>query len=89
MAFYSINFFHNARGFMNPCVSGFVKAVLKGCKRLDIIKARVPKQKSPILPEHLLALVSHFAGPSASLSNIRDVTLCLIGFAGFLRFNKI
>ena len=31
---------------MNPCVNGFVKAVLKGCKRLDI--ARVPKQKSPM-----------------------------------------
>ena len=26
-----------------------------GCKRLDISKARVPKQKSPILPEHLLS----------------------------------
>ena len=58
---------------MNPCVSGFLKAVLKGCKRRDIAKARVPKQKSPILPEHLLALVSRFAGPSASLSDIRDV----------------
>ena len=74
---------------MKPCVSGFVTAVLNSCKRLDIAKARVPKQKSPILPEHLLALVSRFAGPSASLSNIRDVALCLIGFAGFLRFNKI
>ena len=37
----------------------------------------------------LLALVSRCAGPSASLSDIRDVTLCLIGFAGFLRFNEI
>ena len=88
-AFYLINFFHTACGFMNPCVSGFLKAVLKGCKRRDIAKARVPKQKSPILPEHLLALVSRFAGPSASLSDIRDVALCLIGFAGFLRFNEI
>ena len=61
-AFYLINFFHTACGFMNPCVSGFLKAVLKGCKRRDIAKARVPKQKSPILPEHLLALVSRFAG---------------------------
>ena len=74
---------------MNPCVSGFVKAILKGCKRLDIAKARVPKPKFPLLPEHLFALVSRFAGPFASLSDIREVTLCLIGFAGFLRFNEI
>ena len=73
---------------MNCCVSGFVKAVLKGCKRLDIAKARVPKQKSPILPEHRRALVSRFVGPPASLSDIRDVALCLLGFAGFLRFTK-
>ena len=88
-SFYAINFFHTACGVMNPCVSGFVKAVLKGCKRLAIAKARVPKQESPILPEHQLALVSRFAGPSASLSDIHDITLCLIGFAGFLRFNEI
>jgi len=43
----------------------------------------------PILPEHLDRLVSRFAGSSASLSDIRDVTLCLVGFAGFLRFNEI
>ena len=48
----------------------FVKAVLKGCKRLDIAKVRAPKQKSLIFPEHLLALVSRFAGPSASLPDI-------------------
>ena len=69
-------------------MSGFVKVVLKDCKGLDIAKVRVPQQKSPILPD-LLALVSRFAGPSASLSDIRDVALCLIGFAGFLRFNEI
>ena len=42
----------------------------------------------PTLPEHLVSLTSHFAGPSASLSDIRNVTFCLIGFAGFLRFDE-
>ena len=43
----------------------------------------------PILPEHLVTLVSKFAGDSASLSDIRDVTLCLLGFAGFFRYSDI
>lgn len=43
----------------------------------------------PILPEHLKSLVSSFAGPRASLSDLRDVTLCLVGFAGFFRFNEL
>ena len=43
----------------------------------------------PICPEHLHALVLRFAGVNASLPDIRDVCLCLVSFAGFLRFNEI
>ena len=31
--FYSINFFHSSCAVRNPCNSGFVKAILEGCKR--------------------------------------------------------
>ena len=39
--------------------------------------------------EILKDLVDKFATPEASLSNTRVVTICLIGFAGFLRFSEI
>lgn len=87
--YYGISFFHNSCGLVNPCHSNFLKAVLRGCKRLDARNPRLSRQKSPILPENLSSLVLRFAGPSAPLSDIRDVTLCLTGYAGFLRYNEI
>ena len=78
-AFYSVNFFHNSCGVPNPCNSSFVKAILEGCKRVSA---------NFVSSEHLHALVQRFAGVNASLSDIRDVCLCLVSFAGFLRFNE-
>ena len=46
------------------------------------------KKRLPICPEHLHALVQRFAEVNASLSDIRDVCLCLVSFAGFLRFSE-
>ena len=86
-AFYSINFFHNSCGISNPCNSSFVKAILEGCKRVSANFVS-SKKRLPICPEHLHALVQRFAGVNASLSDIRDVCLCLVSFAGFLRFNE-
>ena len=47
------------------------------------------QKKEPITPEILKNLVDKLAFPEASLSSIRVVTLCLMGFAGFLRFNEM
>ena len=47
------------------------------------------QKKDPITPEILKNLVDKFASLGASLSNIRVVTLCLISFAGFLRFGEM
>ena len=46
------------------------------------------KKRLPICPEHLHALVQRFAGVNASLADITDVCLCLVSFAGFLRFSE-
>ena len=88
-AFYAMNYFHKACGVPNSCVSPFLKSILQGCKCLDAAYDHTPHRKSPILPVHLVALVSQFGGRSASLSDIRDVTLCLVGFAGFLCYSEI
>ena len=86
-AFYSVKFFHNSCDVPNPCNSSFVKAILEGCKRVsaDFVSS---KMRLPICPEYLHALVLRFAGVNASLPDMRDVCLCLVSFAGFLRFHE-
>lgn len=86
-AFCSVNFFHNSCGVPNPCNSGFVKTILEGCKRVSANFVS-SKKRLPICPEHLHALVQRFAVVNACSSDIRDVCLCLVSFAGFLRFNE-
>ena len=46
------------------------------------------KKRLPICPENLHVLVLRFAGVNASLPDIRDFCLCLVSFAGLLRFNE-
>ena len=60
-----------------------MKHVLAGAKRL---LAHKTTKKEPITPEILASLV---AGDTAELDDIRIVTICLVGFAGFLRFSEL
>ena len=45
-------------------------------------------QLNLVLSEHLVALVNRFATPS-SLRDIRDVSLCLLAFAGFFALRRL
>lgn len=60
--------------------------VIAGTKRT--LSHRVTK-KEPITPEILNELVEKFAKEDASLSDIRTISICLLGFAGFFRFDEI
>ena len=63
-----------------------VVQVLAGIKR----KLACPMtKKEPITPEILSTPVSKFGQQDASLSDIRTLCACLLGFAGFLRFNEL
>ena len=70
----------------DPTKCRFVKQVAAGAKR--ILAHRICK-KGPITPHILEKLVNAFAGEEASLSDVRIVAICLIGFVGFLRFSEI
>ena len=63
-----------------------VVQVLAGAKRL--LAHKVTK-KEPIKPEHLLRLVEEFGGENATLADIRALTFCFLGYAGFLRFDEL
>lgn len=63
-----------------------VVQTLAGCKRL---LAHSTSKKEPITPEILNKLVEKFCTPEASLSDIRTIAICLVGFAGFFRFDEL
>ena len=54
------------------------------------ILGRPKVKKDPVTPEMLKALVqSRITDTSPSLSDLRSVALCLIGYAGFFRFSEL
>ena len=63
-----------------------IQQVMAGTKRL---LAHKTSKKEPITTENLLALVDKFGSNDASLADIRALTFCLLGYAGFLRFDEL
>lgn len=82
---YSIGWAHEVSGFENPCDTFLVKSVVEGARRQ---LSRPCTKKEPITPEILRQLVDRF-GKTTNLYDKRIVTMCLIGYAGFLRFSEI
>ena len=63
-----------------------VQQVLAGAKRK---LAHKTIKKEPITPEILAKLVDKFGQPGASLSDVRTLTMCLMGYAGFFRYDEL
>ena len=82
----ALSWAHQLACVEEPAQCLLVKQVLAGAK---CFLADGSQKKEPITPAILGQLVSIFAGKEAPLSDIRIVTVCLIGFAGFQRFNGI
>ena len=70
----------------DPTQSDLVKNVLAGAKR---ILAHRQTKKEPITTEILTQLVDKFAKDDVDLDDLHIVTICLVGFAGFLRFSEL
>ena len=76
-----------ARGGGGWMVTSQIDTCITGTKQTFIRKTK--SKKEPISPDHLAALVNKFGNAKASLKNLRLLALCLIGYAGFLRFNEL
>ena len=63
-----------------------VQQVLAGAKRK---LAHKTVKKEPITPGILARLVDKFGLPGATLPNVRTLTMCLVGYAGFFRFDEL
>ena len=85
MAVYSISWAHEIAGYPDPCKSSLVKQIKQGVIR-KVGKPVTPKE--PLTPEDIKLIVQVY-GNGSNLIDLRFVTMCLIGYAGFLRFGEL
>ena len=85
-ATHAISWAHTLAGYQDPCNSSLVRSVKEGAIRET---SHPVTKKEPVRPEQLSKLVKTFANPQSSLSDVRTVCMCLLGYAGFLRFSEL
>ena len=83
---YGMKWVHQISGYENLCSSPIVLAVLEAARRLLSVPV---KKKEPGTLEIMLSFFIKFGGASATLSDLRLLTLCTLGYAGFLRFSEL
>ncbi|KAK3093741.1 hypothetical protein FSP39_019543 [Pinctada imbricata] len=85
LAVYCIKWVHGLNGYSDPTDNSFVKNLQESAKR----RAK-PKtcRKDPVTPEMLIKLCEMFKS-SSDLLVVRDLTMILLSFAGFLRYDEI
>ena len=81
----SLAWAHSMAGISSPTTSPFIQATLEGLKRA---LAKPVCKKAPFTVEMLQAVVRD-AKETNSLSSLRLAAICLISFAGFLRFDEL
>ena len=84
--YYRIKWTHNILGLRDPLKSPLLIALSNAAKRM---LSKPVCKKEPIKPWHLQKLVKLFGGKNASLRDLRLLTMCLVGFAGFFRFSEL
>ena len=86
MAFYSISWVHKMAGLPDPTENQLPKMVRDSAVRL---LGKGQNKKLPIMPTDLFALVDKFDMTTISLLDLRTITMCLLAYAGFFRFDEI
>ena len=85
-AFYGINWIYTVAGRdPNPCNNCWLRLCLDSCRRK---LAKPTQRKEPITRLMIQAIVRQYGHDSASISDLRTAVLCLLSYAGFLRFNE-
>ena len=83
---YGLKWVHDLAGLPDPCNSSLVLPLIESAKRLLSIPV---KKKEPVTPEAIQLLFSKYGSSSASLSDLGVLTLCLLGYVGFFRFDEL
>ena len=80
--FNAVNWVHSIAGLEPPSSDGIVRSVMEGVRRMY---ARPVVKKEPF--KDLRAIVESFN--LSDLSDVRSTAMCLLSFAGFLRFDEL
>ena len=82
---YSIKWMHTVNNFPDPTENGYVKSLQEAAKRIATPRVH---RKDPVTTEMLIELCDLHANCN-DLLVIRDLTMALISFSGFLRFDEL
>ena len=85
-AMYAISWAHTLSGFSDPCKSNLVRSVREGAHRKI---GHIVKKKEPITPDILQKMVSTYGSNNCNLKDLRIATMCLVSYAGLLRFAEL
>ena len=85
-AVYAISWAHKLAGYSDPCKSDLVISVREGSHRKI---GHTTNRKEPITADILHKIVSQFGQNYNNLKDIRIACMCLISYAGFLRFSEL
>lgn len=85
-ALYGIKWAHKLAGVTDTCDSDIVRSVLEASKR---ILTRPIKKKDPVNPNIMHKLFEKFNKQGRSLKDLRLVTMCVLCYTGFLRYDEL
>jgi integrase len=84
-AYYGIKWYHNISDSKDPTDSQLVKSMLECAKRLN---SKPIVKKDVVTSEQLVSLCDMFVG-STDVIALRDLSIILLSYAGFLRFDEV
>ncbi|XP_063414138.1 integrase/recombinase xerD homolog [Mytilus trossulus] len=84
-AVYGIKWAHEINGLSDPTSNTFVTSILEASKR---VAPKKTEKKDPITPETLIELCDMFKN-SLDLLVVRDLTMMILSFSGFLRYDEV
>ena len=84
MSWFATKAYHKFCGY-HICNSFFCLSIYEGVKRT---LQCIPNKKSPITPRHLLSMYNFFKRENSNLRDLRTLTMCILAYAGFLRFRE-
>ena len=84
--YFAIKFYHKFLGYTDPSIPFVVSTILEAAERLSVHKTR---KKKPIIIEQLELLYQILAVKRKIFSSFRLLTMCILGFYGFMRYSEI
>ena len=84
--FYGLKFVHNSNGSSDPTTNYMVRSMFEAAHRLCKIDTN---KKEPIQIEQIEKLYENLVLHSTSLTDVRTMVICLLGYSVFLRYSEI